>query len=65
MNTGIVIAIAVLVLIVVLGFPTRARLRRAYTPPQGPHPLIRPFLALARWRRQRRERRRRRHLKQV
>ena len=65
MTTGIAIVVVVLVIVVALGFPTRARMRRAYLPPQGPHPVVRPFLALGRWRRQRRERRRRRHLKRI
>ena len=61
-STGITIIVVLLVIVVVLGFPTRRRIERAYTPAQGPHPLLRPFLALARWRRTRRSRRRRRHL---
>jgi hypothetical protein len=58
-NIGITIVVVVLVILFVLGFPTRRRMGRAYAPVQGPHPLLRPFLALARWRR---KRRRRRHL---
>ena len=65
MNAGIAVVVLVLMVVVVLGFPTRARMRRAYMPPEGHHPLIRPFLALGRWRRRRRERRRRRHLGSV
>ncbi len=65
MSTGIAIVVLVLLVLVALGFPTRARLRRAYTPPRGPHPVVRPFLALGRWRRKQRDRRRRRHLKSV
>jgi hypothetical protein len=65
MKIGIALAVIVLLVIVVLGFPTRARMRRALTPPEGPHPLARPFLALDRWRKQRRERRRRRHLRRL
>jgi hypothetical protein len=63
MNTGIAIIVAFLVLVVLLAFPTRARLTRAFTPARGPHPLIRPFIALARRRRRRVERRRRKHLR--
>ncbi len=58
-STGITIIVVCLVIVVVLGFPTRRRIERAYAPVQGPHPLLRPFLALGRWRRARRTRRRR------
>jgi hypothetical protein len=62
-NVGITIIVVFLVLVFVIGFPTRSRLERAYTSADGPHPLLRPFLAIGRWRRARRERRRRRHLR--
>jgi hypothetical protein len=62
-NTGIVIIVVFLVVVVALSFPTRRRAVRAYTPAAGPHPLLRPFLAVGRWRRERAKRRRRRHLR--
>jgi hypothetical protein len=58
MNTGIVIIVLFLVVVFVLTFPTRRRVERAFAPARGPHPLLRPFLALARWGRGRRRRRR-------
>ncbi len=58
-NTGITIVVVFLVIVFVLAFPTRRKIERAFAPVEGPHPLLRPFLALARWRR---TRRRRRHL---
>jgi hypothetical protein len=57
MNTGIAIIVLFLVVVFVLAFPTRRRMERAFTPARGPHPLLRPFLALARWARRRRRRR--------
>ena len=63
MNTGIVIIVVFLVVVFVLSFPTRRAALRAYTPARGPHPLLRPFLALGRWRRELAKRRRRRHLR--
>jgi len=62
-NTGIVILVVFLVVVFALSFPTRRRALRAYAPATGPHPLLRPFLALGRWRRERAKRRRRRHLR--
>ncbi len=63
MSTSIVILVVFLVVVFALSFPTRRRAVSAYTPAAGPHPLLRPFIALGRWRRARRERRRRRHLR--
>ena len=65
MNTGITILVVFLVVVFRLGFPRRGQAERAYLQKPGPHPLVRPFLAVGRWRRQRREQRRRRHLKRV
>ncbi len=63
MNTGIVILVVFLAVVFALSFPTRRRAESAYTRAAGPHPLLRPFIALRRWLRARRERRRRRHLR--
>jgi hypothetical protein len=62
-NTGIVILVVFLVVVFALSFPTRRGALRAFTPARGPHPLLRPFLALGRWRSQLAKRRRRRHLR--
>jgi hypothetical protein len=62
-NTGIVLIVVFLVVVFALSFPTRGRALRAYTPARGPHPLLRPFLALGRWRRELAKRRKRRHLR--
>ena len=66
MSTGIAIIVAVLVVVFLLGLPTRRRLERAWMPRPGPHPLVRPFRAVARrvrGLRRRRERKRREHLR--
>ncbi len=63
MNTGIVIIVVFLVVVFALSFPTRRGALRAYAPARGPHPLLRPFLALGRWWRERAKRRRRRRLR--
>lgn len=65
MNTAITIIVVFLVIVFLLSFPTRGRTLRAFTQAEGPHPLIRPFLALGRWQRERRERKRRERLRRV
>jgi hypothetical protein len=65
MSTGITIVVVFLVVVFVLGFPRRGQAERAYLQKPGPHPLLRPFTALARRWRQHRERRRRRHLRRI
>ena len=48
-----------------VGFPTRRRLERAYTPAEEPAWPVRAWLAVRRWRERRRRKRRRSHLRQV
>ena len=59
MNFGITVIVIFLVILIVLGFPTRKRMERAYIPREGPGAWARLREAL----RARRRRGRRRHLK--
>ena len=59
MNFGITIIVIFLVILIVLTFPTRKRMERAYIPREGPRAWARLREAF----RARRRRRRRRHLK--
>jgi hypothetical protein len=65
MNLGIAALVVVLALLVIVGFPTRKRMERAFKPSEKPPPHARIASAYRSWRKARAQRRRRRHLRKL
>ena len=63
--TGLAGLLGVCLLVILFGWPTRRRLARVVAPKRGPHPLLRPVLALRERLRRFGRRRRRRRLRKV